>query len=118
MTRSDRLGGLSAVLDWARQHLDQPLTVAQLAHRAHLSPRTFARRFRDALGTSPLQWLVEQRVRVAQELLETTDEPVERIARRAGFGNPVNLRKHFRRVTSVSPQTYRHVFRHGSRSPA
>ncbi|MGW4462025.1 helix-turn-helix domain-containing protein [Micromonospora sp. NPDC004704] len=102
---------LSPLLDWARGHLDRPLTVAELAHRAHLSPRTFARRFRDTVGTSPLQWLVEQRVRVAQELLETTDEPVERIARVAGFGNPVSLRRHFRRVTSVSPQTYRHVFR-------
>ncbi|MFK3980802.1 helix-turn-helix domain-containing protein [Micromonospora sp. NPDC050397] len=111
VTRAEPHSDLSPLLDWARGHLDQPLTVAELAHRAHLSPRTFARRFRDTVGTSPLQWLVEQRVRVAQELLETTDEPVERIARRAGFGNPVSLRRHFRRVTSVSPQTYRHVFR-------
>jgi transcriptional regulator GlxA family with amidase domain len=111
VTRGEPHSDLSPLLDWARLHLDQPLTVAQLAHRAHLSPRTFARRFRDTLGTSPLQWLVEQRVRTAQELLETTDEPVERIARQSGFGNPVSLRKHFRRITSVSPQTYRHVFR-------
>jgi transcriptional regulator GlxA family with amidase domain len=62
--------------------------------------------------------LVEQRVRAAQELLETTDEPVERIAVHAGFGTAVNLRQHFRRITSVSPQTYRHVFRHGSKAPA
>ncbi|MEV4629688.1 helix-turn-helix domain-containing protein [Micromonospora sp. NPDC049523] len=111
VTRGEPHPDLSPLLDWARGHLDRPLTVAELAHRAHLSPRTFARRFRDTVGTSPLQWLVEQRVRVAQELLETTDEPVERIARVAGFGNPVSLRRHFRRVTSVSPQTYRHVFR-------
>jgi len=102
---------LTPVLDWARARLDKPLTVAHLAHAAHMSPRTFARRFREVLGTSPLQWLVEQRVRVAQELLETTDDPVERIAGRAGFGTAVSLRQHFRRVTSVSPQTYRHVFR-------
>jgi transcriptional regulator GlxA family with amidase domain len=104
---------LGPVLDWARQHLDQPLTVADLAHEAHLSPRTFARRFTDELGVSPLRWLVHQRVRLAQELLETTDEPVERIARRTGFGTAANLRQHFGRVTSVSPQTYRHVFRRG-----
>ncbi|MFI6760009.1 helix-turn-helix domain-containing protein [Micromonospora sp. NPDC050417] len=111
VTRGEPHSDLAPLLNWAREHLDRPLTVAELARQAHLSPRTFARRFRDTLGTSPLQWLVEQRVRVAQELLETTDEPVERIAREAGFGNPVSLRRHFRRVTSVSPQTYRHVFR-------
>jgi transcriptional regulator GlxA family with amidase domain len=110
--------GLTAVLDWARERLDQPLTVAHLAREAHMSPRTFARQFRDAFGTSPLQWVLEQRVRLAQELLETTDEPVERIAGRAGFGTAVNLRQHFRRITSVSPQTYRHVFRHGAKAPA
>ena len=104
---------LSAVLDWARQRIDQPLTVADLAREAHLSPRTFARRFNDEIGLSPLRWLVQQRVRRAQELLETTDEPVERIARRTGFGTAANLRQHFGRVTSVSPQTYRHVFRRG-----
>jgi transcriptional regulator GlxA family with amidase domain len=86
--------------------------VSQLAREAHTSPRTFARRFRDTLGVTPLQWLLEQRVRLAQELLETTDEPIERIARRAGFGTSANLRQHFGRLTSVSPQTYRHVFRH------
>jgi transcriptional regulator GlxA family with amidase domain len=102
---------LAPALDWARGHLHEPLTVADLARRAHLSPRTFARRFTEEMGTSPLQWLVEQRVRRAQELLETTDEPIERIAGRAGFGTAVNLRQHFRRVTSVPPQTYRHVFR-------
>ena len=97
--------------DLADARYFEPLTVADLARRAHLSPRTFARRFTEEMGTSPLQWLVEQRVRRAQELLETTDEPIERIAGRAGFGSAVNLRQHFRRVTSVPPQTYRHVFR-------
>jgi len=102
---------LAPVLDWARQHVHQPLTVADLARQAHLSPRTFARRFREVLGTSPLRWLVEQRVRIAQELLETTDEGVERIAARTGFGTAVSMRQHFHRVAGVSPQTYRHVFR-------
>jgi transcriptional regulator GlxA family with amidase domain len=103
---------LSRVLDWALHRLDQPLTVAQLAAQAHLTSRTFARRFRDRLGTTPLQWLVEQRIRRAQELLETTDESIDWIAQRAGFGTAANLRQHFQRVTSVPPQTYRHVFRH------
>ncbi|MEU7875876.1 helix-turn-helix domain-containing protein [Dactylosporangium sp. NPDC049140] len=102
--------GLGGALDWARRRLDQPLTVADLAREARLSPRTFARRFRESLGTSPLQWLVGQRVRLAQELLETTDESIERIAHRTGFGTPANLRIHFARQTSVTPTTYRQVF--------
>ena len=64
-----------------------------------------------ATGTSPLQWLLAQRVRLAQELLETTDDSVERIARRTGLGTPANLRQHFTRATSVNPATYRQVFR-------
>jgi transcriptional regulator GlxA family with amidase domain len=102
---------LGAVLDWARSHVDRPLTVADLAAQAMLSPRTFARRFFEATGTSPLRWLKAERVRLAQQLLETTDEPVERIARRSGFGTAANLRQHFGRATSVSPQAYRRVFR-------
>lgn len=111
-TRSD----LAPVLEWARHRLHRPLTVAELARKAHMSPRTFARRFRDGLGTSPLRWLVEQRVRLAQELLETTDEPVERIAGRTGFGTAVSMRQHFHRIAGVSPQTYRHVFRRDAAS--
>jgi transcriptional regulator GlxA family with amidase domain len=107
-----RPDGLGPVLAWARERLDQPLTVAQLAAAGHTSPRTLARHFRETLGTTPLRWLVEQRVRLAQELLETTDEPVEWVARRAGFGDATNLRRHFQRVSGVSPRTYRHVFRY------
>lgn len=109
-------GDLGSLLEWARHRLDQPLTVADLARQAHVSPRTLARRFRDEVGTTPLRWLLDQRVRLAQELLETTDEPIERIARRTGFGTGANLRQHFGRLTSVSPQTYRHVFRHRARA--
>lgn len=116
--RSVPLDDLSAVLEWARGRLDQPLTVNDLARAANLSPRTFARRFRDTLGTTPLQWLLEQRVRLAQELLETTDEPVERIAHRTGFGTGANLRQHFGRVSGVTPQSYRHVFRYRNAAAA
>jgi transcriptional regulator GlxA family with amidase domain len=109
---ADETNPLNPVLDWARGRLHETLTVGRLAHVAHLSERTFARRFRDALGITPLQWLLQQRVRLAQELLETTDETIENIARRAGFGTAATLRYHFGRVTSVSPQQYRHVFRY------
>jgi AraC family transcriptional regulator, transcriptional activator FtrA len=76
-----------------------------------MSPRTFARRFRATTGTTPLQWLVRQRVLLAQRLLETTDEPVERVAERCGFGSAAGLRQHFRRSLSTSPLAYRRTFR-------
>lgn len=107
--------GLAPVLDWARARLHEPLTVARLARAAHLAERTFARRFRDTLGVTPLQWLLQERVRLAQELLETTDVPVEAVARRAGLGSAANLRHQFARQTGVSPRTYRHVFRDRAR---
>ncbi len=116
VAHGDDRGDLGAVLAWARERLDQPLAVADLADRAHLSPRTFARRFREEVGVTPLQWILEQRVRLAQELLEMTDDSVEHIARRAGFGTSASLRQHFGRMISVSPQSYRHVFRHRSRA--
>lgn len=74
---------------------------------------SIVRRFAEVTGVSPLRWLTAERVRVAKELLESTGEPVEWIAHRTGFGTPQNLRQHFRRATSVSPQAYRRVFRSG-----
>jgi transcriptional regulator GlxA family with amidase domain len=105
-------GTLAPVLEWARRRLHEQLTVPQLAREAGLSERTFARRFRETLGTTPLQWILQERVRLAQELLETTDVPIETVAGRTGFGSATNLRYHFGKLTGVSPQTYRHVFRH------
>jgi transcriptional regulator GlxA family with amidase domain len=103
--------GLGQCLDWAREHLHLPLTVADLARRAGLGQRTFVRRFAEVTGMSPLRWLTSERIRLAQQLLETTDEPVERIARMTGFGTAPNLRQHFRRAASISPLAYRRVFR-------
>ncbi|MFV2022224.1 helix-turn-helix domain-containing protein [Micromonospora sp. LOL_023] len=107
---------LGPVLDWVREHLDAPLTVPDLARQANMSLRTFARRFVEITGVSPLRWLVQERVRLAQELLETTEEPIEWVARRVGFGSAATLRMHFQRAVAVPPQTYRHVFR-GQRRP-
>lgn len=104
---------LSPTLDWALEHLDQPLSVEDLARRALMSPRTFARRFRSATGTTPLQWLLRQRIALAQRLLETTDLPVEQIAARCGFGSATALRVHFRRATGTTPLLYRRTFRVG-----
>ena len=96
---------------WLQEHLDQPVTVNDLADRAAMSPRTFARRFLAAVGTTPYQWLVRERIRLAQRLLETSDLPVEIIADRSGFGSADNFRKHFARALRTSPQAYRRTFR-------
>ncbi len=102
---------ITRLLDWALARLDQPLTLADLAREANLSPRTLARRFHATLATTPLQWLLDQRIRLAQQLLETTQEPIERIARLAGLGSPQNMRRKFISVAGKSPQSYRRAFR-------
>ncbi len=103
-------GGLAELLAWTLEHLDEPLTVADLADRAHMSPRNLGRHFTAATGTTPLQWLLVQRVRRAQELLESTDLPLDRIADRTGLRTAATLRRHFHRVTGVPPDTYRRTF--------
>jgi AraC family transcriptional activator FtrA len=95
---------------WALAHLDQPLPAAILAQRAAMSPRTFARRFRAETGTTPAQWVLEQRLRAAQTMLETTSHPVEQIAQRSGFSNAAALRAHFARRLATTPTAYRRNF--------
>ncbi|WP_181774107.1 GlxA family transcriptional regulator [Amycolatopsis pittospori] len=102
--------GLAPVLDWARAHLDQPLTIEDLARRAMMSRRTFYRRLQQATGTTPLQWLLAQRLSQAQSLLESTDFPVERVAELSGLGTANNLRHHFLKQVGVSPGAYRNAF--------
>jgi transcriptional regulator GlxA family with amidase domain len=96
---------------WLQEHLAESITVEDLARRSAMSPRTFARRFRATAGTTPMQWVLRQRVLLAQRLLETTDEPVDRIAELAGFGSPAGLRQHFNRMVRTSPTAYRRAFR-------
>jgi transcriptional regulator GlxA family with amidase domain len=101
---------LAAAQQWMLSVLDEPITIAQMAARAHMSPRTFHRRFQAGTGRTPLAWLHEQRIARTKELLETTDRPVEEIARMVGLGTPANLRAHFRRATSISPIRHRRLF--------
>lgn len=110
----DPQGPLVEVKNWARDNLDKPIAVAGLAARAGMSPRTLARRFVAETGTTPLQWLIAERVREAKRLLEGSDSPIEQIALAAGFGSAPSLREHFRRATGTSPVAYRRTFRVGA----
>ncbi|HLH99874.1 MAG TPA: helix-turn-helix domain-containing protein [Acidimicrobiales bacterium] len=102
---------LADAMAWVREHLDEPVTVDDLARRSAMSRRTFARRFQATTGTSPYRWLLAQRIQLAQRLLETTDLPVDRVAARSGFVTAANLRKHFGTAIAVSPQSYRRSFK-------
>lgn len=101
---------LRPVLDWLEQHLEDEVTVDDLATRALMSPRTFARRFHAEVGTTPGAWLTRQRVLRAQQLLETTELSVEEVAQRSGFGTAAVLRHHFSRLLATSPLAYRRRF--------
>ena len=101
---------LADALEWAQAHLDDRITVTDLTQRAHLSRRTLIRRFHDTVGMTPQQWLLRQRLLLAQDLLETTAIPVERVAERSGMGTAANLRHHFSAHVGVSPLTFRRTF--------
>lgn len=102
---------LQPVLDWMVANLREEHTVPDLARRARMSDRTFARRFVGETGTTPLKWVTTQRVLHARSLLEQTTLSIEQIAAQAGFGTAALLRHHFRRVVGVAPQDYRRTFR-------
>jgi AraC family transcriptional regulator, transcriptional activator FtrA len=108
------LGGADLFTDtlaWMQANLDLPLSVDELASRSAMSRRTFARRFSAATGTTPYQWLLRQRLQLAQRLLETSDITVDVVAQKAGFSTAANLRKHFGQQVRTSPQAYRRTFR-------
>ncbi|MEU8924322.1 helix-turn-helix domain-containing protein [Kitasatospora sp. NPDC048545] len=102
---------LADLFPWVLERLDQPLTVEDLARQARMSSRHLGRHFRAVTGTTPLQWLLIQRIRHAQELLETTNDGIERIAGATGMGTATTLRRHFHRTVGVPPDTYRRTFR-------
>jgi transcriptional regulator GlxA family with amidase domain len=105
-----RADSFAEVTEWMLEHLDQDLTVDQLARKALMSSRTFARRFRADLGTTPAAWLNRQRILRAQQLLEQTDEGLEQVARLAGFGTAAVMRHHFLKVLQTTPTAYRRTF--------
>lgn len=110
---------LAPLLEWLKKNLERDLALDEIAKRAGMSIRSLNRRFREQTGTTPLQWLIQARIRRAQGLLETTSQSVERIAAHVGFRSPAAFREHFRRATSTSPAVYRRSFRggHARREP-
>ncbi|KRE97634.1 AraC family transcriptional regulator [Frateuria sp. Soil773] len=106
-------GPLAKTLDWAARHLAAPHSLDSLAARAAMSRRSFTRHFRQRTGTTVGQWLLGQRLALAQRLLETTDQPIERIAERAGFGSALSMRQHFSAMLNTTPSMHRREFRGG-----
>jgi transcriptional regulator GlxA family with amidase domain len=102
---------LEPVLSWLLANLARQATVEDLAAKAHMAPRTFARRFRAETGTTPHDWVTGQRVLLARRLLEETDLAVEQVASRSGFGDAATLRHHFGRRVGATPHAYRATFR-------
>lgn len=101
---------LHTTAEWALTRLHEPLTVAQLARHASMSPRTFARRFLQTTGATPGEWLLEQRLGRARELLESTDQGIDQIALSCGFGSAATLRHHFSKRIHTTPRAYRSTF--------
>jgi transcriptional regulator GlxA family with amidase domain len=102
---------LQPVLEHVLESLDRPHTVETMAERAHMAPRTFARKFRAETGATPHDWLIGQRMLLARRLLEDSDLGVDTIAARTGFGSAATLRHHFTHRLSTTPQAYRSTFK-------
>jgi transcriptional regulator GlxA family with amidase domain len=107
----DDRSSTSATRQWALQHLDQPLTLAQLARHAHMSERTFGRRFRAETGLTARQWIIGRRLDRARHLLESSTMSIEQIAADIGFATATSLRQHMNAELGVSPLAYRRTFR-------
>jgi AraC family transcriptional activator FtrA len=107
---SDGRGRLARLMDFVRAHPAAPHTLASLARRAAMSPRTLQREFNAATGMAPYEWLVAERIEHAKELLETTRLPAPSVAARAGLGSAESLRHHFRQRVGTTPSAYRRRF--------
>lgn len=104
---------IAASMTWALEHLHQAISVETLARRAHMAPRSYLRHFTRATGTSPIRWLITQRLQASLPLLEDTDRTIEYIAKHVGFDTAVTYRHHFNRAMHTSPSAYRRAFRLG-----
>ena len=103
-------GTLSALLERVRRKLHQPITVRELARSAAMSERTLIRRFRASTGMTPGDWITQQRLAQAKDLLERSTLAIEQVAARSGLGTATTMRHHFRKRIGVSPAEYRKRF--------
>jgi AraC family transcriptional regulator, transcriptional activator FtrA len=103
-----------ATMEWALSNLDNEITVADLARRAHMSTRSYLRHFKQCSGSSPIRWLIERRVQASLALLETSDASIDEIAVSTGFATATTYRHHFARIMRTSPSAYRRAFRASS----
>lgn len=111
MPPADDGGRLARLIDWMRAHAASAHTIESLAQRAAMSGRTLQRRFQEATGLGPYEWLIRERVSLAKELLETRPRlSIGAVAERAGFGSEESMRRHFRRIAMTSPAAYRQQF--------
>lgn len=101
---------LSRVREWMTQNLAKAHSIDELAERALMSRRTFTRRFRQVTGTTVGPWLLNQRLALAQRLLEMTDKPIELVAESAGFASPALFRRCFVQAFGIKPSVYRREF--------
>jgi AraC family transcriptional regulator, transcriptional activator FtrA len=107
---SEETARLSKLMDWVRTHRASRHSLPSMAKRAAMSPRTLQRHFLQAVGLSPLDWLIRERVALAKDILETTRKSIATIAELAGFGSEESLRRHFKLIAGVTPITYRKQF--------
>lgn len=109
--RIDREQPFRELTDWIREHLDEPLTMTDLAGHQHMSERNLARRFQAQTGMSPFEWITGERIARAKVLVESTDLPIGQIASMVGMGSAESLRRHFSRAVGTSAAAYRRTFR-------
>ena len=102
---------IAATLGYARDHIAEPLTVERLAEAAGMSLRQFSRAFRAQTGTTPARVVERLRADLARGRIETTAQPVERIAEAVGFGGAENMRRAFIRIYGQPPQSIRRAIR-------
>lgn len=110
VARSTHDAEINKLLDFLREKLDQPHNIDQLAKKTLMSRRTFTRHFSKATGMSVSEWLVNERIKRARELLETTSLSIDKIAELSGFQNSTSFRTHFKEFYKVSPKTWRRTF--------
>jgi transcriptional regulator GlxA family with amidase domain len=116
--RTDGEGPVSSFLRWLRDHIDQPLTLTDLARHEHVSERSLVRNFRQATGMSVFDWITRERINQSKVLLETTDFRIGDIAAMVGFGTSETLRRNFEKIAGTTPGRYRDTFQRGAPLPA